>query len=246
MQEKRENRLLFPRNYTIIVSSLPLWWNWQTRWTQNPVVVIPYRFDPDQRHQKKTWHSMCQVFFCVSGGGVENFFDPARAFGGARCGKGQHTFSEGDARELCERSAAQSAKSFFACRVAGLKISSTPREPSAEHDAQKGQCPFSEGDAREPRERSAAQSAKSFFACRVTGLKIPSTPREPSVERGAGKDSTPFPKATPASYASDRRHSTLCAKSFFACRVAGLKISSTPREPSSAAGLSKSIPFSFR
>ena len=31
---------------------MPLWWNWQTRWTQNPVVVIPYRFDPDQRHQK--------------------------------------------------------------------------------------------------------------------------------------------------------------------------------------------------
>ena len=32
----------------------PVWWNWQTRWTQNPVVVIPYRFDPDHRHQLKT------------------------------------------------------------------------------------------------------------------------------------------------------------------------------------------------
>ena len=32
---------------------MPVWWNWQTRWTQNPVVVIPYRFDPDHRHQKK-------------------------------------------------------------------------------------------------------------------------------------------------------------------------------------------------
>ena len=32
---------------------MPLWWNWQTRWTQNPVVAIPYRFDPDQRHQIK-------------------------------------------------------------------------------------------------------------------------------------------------------------------------------------------------
>ena len=113
MQEKRENHLLFPRNYTIIVSSLPLWWNWQTRWTQNPVVVIPYRFDPDQRHQKKTWHFMCQVFFCVSGDGVENSFDPARAFGRARCRKGQHTLSEGDARELRERSAAQ----YFMCQV---------------------------------------------------------------------------------------------------------------------------------
>ena len=30
---------------------MPLWWNWQTRWTQNPVVAIPCRFDPDQRHQ---------------------------------------------------------------------------------------------------------------------------------------------------------------------------------------------------
>lgn len=29
---------------------LPVWWNWQTRWTQNPVVAIPYRFDPDHRH----------------------------------------------------------------------------------------------------------------------------------------------------------------------------------------------------
>ena len=31
---------------------MPLWWNWQTRWTQNPVVAIPYRFDPGQRHQR--------------------------------------------------------------------------------------------------------------------------------------------------------------------------------------------------
>ena len=32
---------------------LPVWWNWQTRRTQNPVVAIPCRFDPDYRHQKK-------------------------------------------------------------------------------------------------------------------------------------------------------------------------------------------------
>ena len=31
---------------------MPLWWNWQTRGTQNPVVAIPCRFDPDQRHHK--------------------------------------------------------------------------------------------------------------------------------------------------------------------------------------------------
>ena len=30
---------------------MPVWWNWQTRGTQNPVVAIPCRFDPDQRHQ---------------------------------------------------------------------------------------------------------------------------------------------------------------------------------------------------
>ena len=58
-------------------------------------------------------YSMCQVFFCVSGDGVENSFDPARAFGRARCRKGQHTLSEGDARELRERSAAQ----YFMCQV---------------------------------------------------------------------------------------------------------------------------------
>ena len=32
---------------------MPLWWNWQTRGTQNPVVAIPCRFDPDQRHHNK-------------------------------------------------------------------------------------------------------------------------------------------------------------------------------------------------
>lgn len=29
-----------------------LWRNRQTRWTQNPVVAIPYRFDPGQQHHK--------------------------------------------------------------------------------------------------------------------------------------------------------------------------------------------------
>ena len=53
LQEITEKRLHFCGIYYIINLFLPLWWNWQTRWTQNPVVVIPYRFDPDQRHQKK-------------------------------------------------------------------------------------------------------------------------------------------------------------------------------------------------
>ena len=32
---------------------LPLWWNWQTRRTQNTMVAIPCRFDSDQRHQTR-------------------------------------------------------------------------------------------------------------------------------------------------------------------------------------------------
>ena len=35
----------------IIYVRLPVWWNWQTHGTQNPAVAIPYRFDPDHRHQ---------------------------------------------------------------------------------------------------------------------------------------------------------------------------------------------------
>ncbi len=163
MQEKRENHLLFPRNYTIIVSSLPLWWNWQTRWTQNPVVVIPYRFDPDQRHQKKTWHFMCQVFFCVSGGGVENFFDPARAFGGARCTKRTMPLF----RRRCPR--AMRAISGIKCQVFfcvsgdGVENSFDPARAFGRTRCRKGQHTFSEGDARELCERSAAQ----YSMCQV-------------------------------------------------------------------------------
>ena len=48
---------------------MPVWWNWQTRGTQNPVVAIPYRFDPDHRHQKISRTSV-GIFFihCVSNG----------------------------------------------------------------------------------------------------------------------------------------------------------------------------------
>lgn len=35
----------------VIYTRLPVWWNWQTHGTQNPAVAIPYRFDPDHRHQ---------------------------------------------------------------------------------------------------------------------------------------------------------------------------------------------------
>ena len=40
---------------------LPVWWNWQTRRTQNPKVAIPCRFDPDYRHQKRRYFD--SVFF---------------------------------------------------------------------------------------------------------------------------------------------------------------------------------------
>ena len=42
---------------------MPLWWNWQTRGTQNPVVAIPCRFDPDQRHHNKN-RQVSPVCFC--------------------------------------------------------------------------------------------------------------------------------------------------------------------------------------
>ena len=29
---------------------MPLWRNWQTRWTQNPVPAREYGFDPHRRH----------------------------------------------------------------------------------------------------------------------------------------------------------------------------------------------------
>ena len=44
---------------------MPLWWNWQTRGTQNPVVAIPCRFDPDQRHQNNGQGFSLSVIFCV-------------------------------------------------------------------------------------------------------------------------------------------------------------------------------------
>ena len=44
----------------------PVWWNWQTRRTQNPMVAIPCRFDPDYRHQKTQRSIRSSVFFSFS------------------------------------------------------------------------------------------------------------------------------------------------------------------------------------
>ena len=31
---------------------MPVWWNWQTWWTQNPLVAIPCRFESGHRHHE--------------------------------------------------------------------------------------------------------------------------------------------------------------------------------------------------
>lgn len=36
---------------------MPLWWNWQTRTTQNRVALQPCRFDSDQRHHLDARHN---------------------------------------------------------------------------------------------------------------------------------------------------------------------------------------------
>ena len=42
--------LTFPLGCGNILKHSPMWWNWQTRGTQNPVVAIPCGFDPHHRH----------------------------------------------------------------------------------------------------------------------------------------------------------------------------------------------------
>lgn len=37
--------------YNFIQVHLPVWWNWQTRGTQNPVLATECGFDPRHRHQ---------------------------------------------------------------------------------------------------------------------------------------------------------------------------------------------------
>ena len=38
-------------SYNNIAVYKPVCWNWQTRRTQNPLVVTPYGFDPHHRHK---------------------------------------------------------------------------------------------------------------------------------------------------------------------------------------------------
>ena len=53
--------LIFPKHCDIIQKQLnkPVWWNWQTCWTQNPVVAIPCGFDPRHRHQTVQIRTLC-------------------------------------------------------------------------------------------------------------------------------------------------------------------------------------------
>ena len=42
---------------------MQVWWNWQTRWTQNPVVVIPCGFDSHHLHQNKRRRQKASFLF---------------------------------------------------------------------------------------------------------------------------------------------------------------------------------------
>ena len=62
--KKRLDKLPIIWYYILVLQKfLPVWWNWQTRRTQNPVVAIPCRFDPDHRHQKKPVNLTIDGFF---------------------------------------------------------------------------------------------------------------------------------------------------------------------------------------
>ena len=64
-------RLLFFLELTIIIKlsiELLVWWNWQTRWTQNPVVVIPCGFNSHHQHhsQRRLNRKVWFTFFLFS------------------------------------------------------------------------------------------------------------------------------------------------------------------------------------
>ena len=61
---KRIGRLLTKGENCDIIYEFqpPVWWNWQTRGTQNPVVAIPCGFDPHHRHQKIRQVETCRIF----------------------------------------------------------------------------------------------------------------------------------------------------------------------------------------
>ncbi len=44
---------------------MPLWRNWQTRWTQNPVVATPCGFDSHRRHTQSNRVVAFFLIFCI-------------------------------------------------------------------------------------------------------------------------------------------------------------------------------------
>ena len=59
--------LLWYNNCVVILTEeiTPMWWNWQTRGTQNPVVAIPCGFDPHHRHHVRASFISLALFFFV-------------------------------------------------------------------------------------------------------------------------------------------------------------------------------------
>ena len=53
---------------------LPVWRNWQTRRTQNPVVAISYRFDPDHRYKNGILLMKDAVFLFAAPAGISKRF----------------------------------------------------------------------------------------------------------------------------------------------------------------------------
>ncbi len=47
---------------------MPLWRNWQTRWTQNPVLAREYGFDPHRRHLTRYGQIAYLIIICRCGG----------------------------------------------------------------------------------------------------------------------------------------------------------------------------------
>ena len=49
-------------------TTMPVCWNWQTRWTQNPLVATPCGFDPRHRHHPETLREQgFGIFFDLPG-----------------------------------------------------------------------------------------------------------------------------------------------------------------------------------
>lgn len=103
---------------------MPLWWNWQTRWTQNPMVAIPCRFDSDQRHHKKS-ADFCLRFFCACPVGVEISFDAGQ---GAKPKQRKKLQSRFRVSSEARNQRHQCLRFFCVCPVGVEKINRDPKK----------------------------------------------------------------------------------------------------------------------